>query len=235
MLIEIQCDKFICNGIIRSPIIFHEGLNVILGDQFATNSIGKSTFLLIIDFVFGGSDYVSKATDIINHVGEHIIKFAFQFGQEKYYFTRSTSNFRIVKRCDVEYVEKEDISIDQFCQFLAERYGIIQQDLSFRQAISRYFRVYMRDNLDEKHPLHCHHNEKEAEIILELEKLFDKYNCISKAKEIYDAAKKRKDVFTLAVKNNFIQIVSGRKEYEKKKKSSHSYSFLKSNIWMKII
>lgn len=225
MLLEIQCDKFIDNGIIRPPIIFHEGLNVILGDQIATNSIGKSTFLLIIDFVFGGNDYPLRGTDIIEHIGEHVIKFTFQFGQEKYYFTRSTSDFRIVKRCEVEYIEKEDISIDQYCQFLAEQYGITQQGLSFRQAVSRYFRVYMRDNLDEKHPLHCHRNDKEAEIILELEKLFEKYDYISKAKEVYDEANNRKNAFTLAAKNNFIQIVSGKKEYEKKKEELSQLQF----------
>ena len=41
----------------RKPIIFHEGLNTVLGGQSADNSIGKSTFLLIIDYVFGGDTY----------------------------------------------------------------------------------------------------------------------------------------------------------------------------------
>ena len=36
------------------------GLNSILGDDVSTNSIGKSTLLMIIDFVFGGNTFISK-------------------------------------------------------------------------------------------------------------------------------------------------------------------------------
>ena len=52
MLTEIFCDKFK-----QKRITFRNGLNVVLGDDNATNSIGKSTFLLIVDFVFGGDTY----------------------------------------------------------------------------------------------------------------------------------------------------------------------------------
>lgn len=61
MLIEIQCDKFKVggkNGETREPIHFHKGLNAIVGDDDRSNSIGKSTLLMIIDFVFGGEDYI---------------------------------------------------------------------------------------------------------------------------------------------------------------------------------
>ena len=50
MLKTIKCDKFIDHGVPREPIRFHNGLNVILGEKGATNSIGKSTLLMIIDF-----------------------------------------------------------------------------------------------------------------------------------------------------------------------------------------
>ena len=46
MLYEIVCDKFKQNR-----IEFHNGLNVILGTNEGDNSIGKSSFLLIVDFV----------------------------------------------------------------------------------------------------------------------------------------------------------------------------------------
>ena len=64
MLKEIRCDKFISNGVIRDPICFHSGLNTVLGSASGTNSIGKSTFLMIIDFVFGGNDYADKTSDV---------------------------------------------------------------------------------------------------------------------------------------------------------------------------
>lgn len=48
MLKRIRCDKFR-----EKEIIFHPGLNAVIGDEIASNSIGKSTLLMIIDFVFG--------------------------------------------------------------------------------------------------------------------------------------------------------------------------------------
>ena len=51
MLVEIKCDIFR-----EKAVKFHSGFNVVLGDEKASNSIGKSNLLLIIDFVFGGND-----------------------------------------------------------------------------------------------------------------------------------------------------------------------------------
>lgn len=65
MLCEIYCEEF-C----KKHILFNEGLSVVLGTNTGDNSIGKSTFLLIVDYTFGESTY-SKASDIINNVGAH--------------------------------------------------------------------------------------------------------------------------------------------------------------------
>ena len=73
MLREICCEQF-C----QKQIIFNPSLSVILGTNTGDNSIGKSTFLLIVDYVFGGSTY-AKAMDIINNVGSHDIYFSFVF------------------------------------------------------------------------------------------------------------------------------------------------------------
>ena len=64
MLVEVWCDKFMKYGKMREPISFHAGLNAILGDDNGSNSIGKSTFLMVLDFVFGGTDYVKKCVDV---------------------------------------------------------------------------------------------------------------------------------------------------------------------------
>ena len=53
MLTEIICERF--RG---KKITFSNGLNVIIGD--GSNSIGKSTLLWVIDFVFGGSGFTEK-------------------------------------------------------------------------------------------------------------------------------------------------------------------------------
>ena len=74
MLCEIYCEKFH-----QKKIEFSDGLNVVLGTNAGDNSIGKSTLMLIIDFVFGGHTY-SDATDVLNNVGEHNICFKFPQG-----------------------------------------------------------------------------------------------------------------------------------------------------------
>ena len=87
MLKEIICDKFK-----QKRVEFHRGLNVVLGDDQGSNSIGKSTFLMIIDFVYGGKDYITKSEDIQENVGIHTIKFCFVFDEKYYYFSRDTVN-----------------------------------------------------------------------------------------------------------------------------------------------
>ncbi|WP_199688773.1 MULTISPECIES: hypothetical protein [unclassified Lactobacillus] len=86
MLAEIMFPVFREYGKERPPIIFHKGLNVVLG-MVDENSIGKSSALQVIDFVFGGDTYLKG--DWEKHVGEHTMFFAFIFDQP-YYFARST-------------------------------------------------------------------------------------------------------------------------------------------------
>ena len=94
MLYEIQCDRFISNGQPRPPIRFNSGLNVVLGGRNADNSVGKSTFMLIIDFAFGGETYAKSQTAL--HIGNHLIKFAFKFAETLYYFSRDVVNANTV-------------------------------------------------------------------------------------------------------------------------------------------
>ena len=55
----------------RPPIVFHKGLNVVLGMENGKNSIGKFSAMQVIDFVFGGSTYIKG--DGVKHVGHHTI------------------------------------------------------------------------------------------------------------------------------------------------------------------
>ena len=86
MLHEICCDQFY-----QKQIVFNPGLSVVLGTNTGDNSIGKSTFLLIVDYVFGGSTYAG-ATDIIENVGPHDIYFSFVFGEKTFKFCRNSIN-----------------------------------------------------------------------------------------------------------------------------------------------
>ena len=71
-----------------------------LGDKAVQNSIGKSTFLLVVDFCFGGDDYINpkicKAKDKLH---SHIINFAFKFGNKIDYFCRSTKTHSEIGIC----------------------------------------------------------------------------------------------------------------------------------------
>lgn len=71
MLKMMKSDSFIEKGEKRKPIYFHKGLNVVMGNDTGANSIGKSTFLMIIDFIFGGEDYIKKSIHIQEEVGPH--------------------------------------------------------------------------------------------------------------------------------------------------------------------
>lgn len=67
MLKEISCDAFKIGDQPRPPVRFHMGLNTILGSVTgAAGSIGKSTMMLIIDFVFGGNTYTQS--DAVNEL-----------------------------------------------------------------------------------------------------------------------------------------------------------------------
>lgn len=181
MLTEIQCDKFIKDGKPRGPIEFHAGLNAVLGNDNGSNSIGKSTFLMILDFVFGGTDYVKRCDDVMKEVGEQIICFTFEFEGEKHYFSRSTKNQGYVNRCDEAYQPlkgAKPITVSKFCEFLSEKYGLAGRDLTWRGAVGRFVRVYKRDTLDEERPLMAAKGERPQDAIKSYMKLFNRYSAV---------------------------------------------------------
>ena len=91
MLKRIECDKF-TQRIPNQEIVFHSGLNAVVGPDDGANSIGKSTFLQIVDFCFGGNTYGKGESDVIKNVGHHVIRFEFEFGGEVFRFARSTND-----------------------------------------------------------------------------------------------------------------------------------------------
>lgn len=85
MLVEMFSPVFMEQGEIRPPIRFKKGLNVVLGKEDGANSIGKSSAMLAIDFVFGGDTCLKS--DGVKHIGRHTIFFAFQFCGQKYFLS----------------------------------------------------------------------------------------------------------------------------------------------------
>nr|DAZ60433.1 MAG TPA: DNA REPAIR PROTEIN RECN [Caudoviricetes sp.] len=190
MLVEVRCDKFISNGKVREPIRFHAGLNVVLGDDNGSNSIGKSTFLMILDFVFGGIDYIQKCVDVQENVKEHTICFAFDFGGQMYYFSRNTIDYNKIVKCDAGYQalpDEKPLSLQKYGEFLCEQYALSAEGTTWRGAIARFIRVYKRDTLDEERPLRSSKDENTADAIKGYMRLYDRYSSVEA--QIKQAAK----------------------------------------------
>lgn len=217
VLKQIYCDKFQINGKPRGPINFKEGLNVVLGGESGTNSIGKSTFLMILDFVFGGKDYVKKDTDVQKNVGSHIIKFIFEFNNQEYYFSRSTKNFLSVNVCNEKFEPQKDkqMTLEEYLGFLAKNYGLNLPGLSFRNAVGRFIRVYNRQTINEKKPLQNATQEAGKQQVYGLLKLFNKYASIEEREIAAEKAEKAYSVFKNASQYKYVPIVSSKKQYDK--------------------
>lgn len=212
MLYEICCDQFY-----QKRIVFNAGLSVILGTNTGDNSIGKSTFLLIVDYVFGGSTY-SETTDIIDNVGSHDIYFTFVFKGEKYRFCRNSINRHTVWKCNEDYIKTEEIRVEDYCKWLDTQYGLSLPELSFRDAVGRYIRVYGKNNCDERHPLHYVVTEKAEKACFALLKLFDAFAPL---KEIEEAAKRSESELAAFKKAQALQFIAKipKKTYDQNKKA----------------
>lgn len=201
MLYEIECDKFAetVDGVRvpRGRIRFREGLNTVLGDKLASNSIGKSTFLMALDFCFGGDDYLNREiNNVVDFVGPHVINFAFRFGGRYEYYCRDTKNPGEVLVCDEDYkpdVSHEPFSIEEFRNHLREAYRIETAENSWRSLVGRYSRIYGRDNANERRPLK-YGNETVALSIMALEELFGVYHMIKEYEDNYETRNIRQSV-----------------------------------------
>ena len=178
MLKEINCSIFH-----EKTVTFHEGLNIVLGDNVASNSIGKSTFLMILDFIFGGKSYIDKNADVISNISEHEFNYCFEFNKVLYYFKRGTKNHQTVFKCDKEYNPIEELDIEKYTQMLKNLYEINLEDISFRSIVSLYSRVWQKANFDVKKPLHEVSTQKNQVVINNLIKLFNQYDRIKKLEE----------------------------------------------------
>ena len=209
MLKQIYSEAFkTYNGKIRDRINLNPGLNVVLGTTDGANSIGKSSFLMVVDFIFGGDDYVDKCTDIQDNVGGHTICFAFEIDGEMKYFSRSTINRNEVSVCDSDYRELEKMSIKAYRKFLADTYGTGCEDQTFRGMVSPYLRIYQRENLNEKHPLETARKAKDQKAIDEIIKLFNRFDNLRELRKEKDEAEKVKGAISVFVKQEMIPKIS---------------------------
>ncbi len=170
MLIEIRSQKF-RTGV----VLFHSGLNVILGDANATNSIGKSTMLMVVDFAFGGKALLEHNDDVVKELGHHEYFFTFQFDDELHRFCRDTSQPDTVYRCGPDFELGPPMTLEAYTAFLRQAYEVELPDLSFRTLVGLYTRVWGKENLDPSKPLHIVPNKSGEECVDNLIKTFDRY------------------------------------------------------------
>lgn len=213
MLVEMSSSVFKEKGKVRPPIRFKKGLNVVLGKEDGENSIGKSSAMLAIDFAFGGKTYASS--DGVKHMGHHVINFAFQFDGDVHHFFRSTAQSDKVFLCNEKYEFREEWELHQFTDWLKVKYHIDFPDLSFRTTLSSFFRIYGKDNTDERRPLRGIRGQNMQKSIDMLVKLFSRYIDIEPRKQGFDEATKKLEAYRAARKYRFVpDLVGGAKQYE---------------------
>lgn len=217
MLVEMRSPVFKEKGEERPPIKFGEGLNVVLGKEDGAMSIGKSSALLAIDFVFGGSTYVKS--DGVKHEGHHTIFFTFEFDGVKYYFARETGDPNTIHICDFCNDQYEltgnSYTKDQYTNWLKKQYHMDFEGLSFRIAVSSFFRIYGKKNTDELNPLQGIPGQNMDKSITSILTIFDKYKDIEIFKDSVTEHQKKLDAYREARKYRFISdLVGGNKKYE---------------------
>lgn len=212
MLIAIECAKFRVGR-----IEFHEGLNVVLGDERATNSIGKSTLLMVVDFAFGGGSLLEHNRDVVSELGHHSYRFTFQFGSEKHSFERFTDQPEVVFVSD-EIGTQHALPLAKYCALLKTLYGIEADDLSFRSLVGLFSRVWGKENLDVHRPLHVAKSQPARECIDVLIKTFDMYSPIRSLSESLSAKEKERSALRSAFKNRLLPKIGKRQHAVNEKK-----------------
>lgn len=214
MLKEIRCSEFESYGEKRNPIVFHPGLNTVLGGQAAENSIGKSTFLLIIDYCFGGETYAKDSTK--DQIGNHTIEFTFEFHGQEYYFSRDVLSPKMVKEFNSNGELIREMKLADFTQFLQDQYEMDMPPKSFRSTVGRFFRVAAKKNDTPSYPLSAARGEKLTAVYDAVEKLFELNRFVSELKEELKQITETQKAIAKAQKYKLItNAVKTDKQYQK--------------------
>lgn len=187
MLKEIQCSLFN-----HAKISFHQGLNIILGDDDAKNSIGKSTALMVIDFAQGGDSFHEDEAGAIRALGHHYYNFSFVFAGQPYFFSRSTDASDVVHVCDKDYARLSELPVEEYRRKLKEFYGLASLESSFRSVVSPFARIWRKGGLEPDQPFISAPKEPTGTAIGRLIDLFDRSSDIAAEKKVIDEQKERK-------------------------------------------
>lgn len=212
MLKEIQCPFFN-----HTRITFHKGLNIILGDDDAKNSIGKSTALMVIDFAQGGDSFLEDEAGVIRALGHHHYNFSFVFSGKPYFFSRSTDGSDVVYVCNSDYARLDELPVELYRRKLKEFYGLESLESSFRSIVSPFARIWKKGGLEPDHPFISDPKEPSGTAVGRLIDLFDRSKDISAEKKVIDRQKQRKKLIAGSMNAEIIPSINKAKYKENTK------------------
>ena len=126
-------------------------------------------------------------------------------------------------KCDENYNQIEAISLNDYRRWLSEKYHLNLFELSFREAVGRYIRVYGKKNYDENYPLHSDPKEKSSAAMISLLKLFNRYETIAALTEQAKQSEDKLSAYNKAQKLNFISSIN-KKNIQKERKRNTAAS-----------
>lgn len=209
MLKKIRCIHFS-----HSEISFRPGLNVILGDDDARNSIGKSTVLMVIDFVFGGTTFLKDDAGAIRELGHHYYDFSFKFGQERLFFSRATDTPDMVYVCDDTYAKLSTLPLEDYKKLLKTLYRLDSLESSFRSIMNPFARIWRKGGLEPDQPFVSVPKEASAVAIERLIDLFGHSAEVADERKVLNEQKERRTLISNSMSASIIPKITKKKHDE---------------------
>jgi possible chromosome segregation ATPase len=206
VLTRLWSPAFRRNGKPRPVIALHAGLNIVEGADQAQNSIGKSTLLQIIDFVYAGKDFLdSDAVRLPQAVGHHAVHFTLRLNGQDHHFVRATDRPGFVTRYhDPDWQEVDrDYELAEYQQFLLDEYGLGYTGGTWRELVGRFSRVDERDMALLDRPLAAAARANDIDGAKALLRLFGAYEEIDKIQSHYDQVRKEVDALNAMAKGKY--------------------------------
>lgn len=228
MLKQIKCNLFN-----QSTVEFHAGLNVILGDDEAKNSIGKSSALLVIDFAMGGSSLLDDDAGAIKVLGHHSYQITFEFVGAPLYVTRSTEQPEVIDVCDSNHVKQDEISLEAYREKLKNLYRLSELEGSFRSIVGPFARIWNKGEADPDHPLAGNPKEKLSAGVARLVDLFHRTGDVSVERAILQALQDKKSLMNKSMTAEIIPRITTTKYKSNKqliKTNAQAISDIKDNF-----
>ena len=214
MLVKLSCDKFRkdANGNPES-FTFKDGLNVVLGTADSKNSIGKSTLLLLIDFMLGGDDYKFHNNIAVSKIGHHLIHAYFEFEGKEYHYARGTHNPEEVYFYNDGGEIEATLSNNEYLKQLHDLYKV-SDDMTFREAVAPYLRIYQRETTNEKYPINAAFRQPKDKAIEIFLKLFGSHKQLDSLKEEIETLEDQISTFKKSSDYKYVEKID-KKKYEK--------------------